>query len=161
MEISNEDLVEAGLADGPEYTGRKGRRSKHKDKKEVKQTPDTKILEHLAKLETYYDEIKLTDDEKTVRRIKHIDWIKQKLAEEFVTIDHQKEVFIKKVDGGVEDGPTLYHAINSGSGIRYSFVVPRDYKDADEARPVVAKMAAEYLNLWKHASDDFKKRLNT
>lgn len=155
------DSVLSGDEDAPERFV--GKRKKGKtgqptspDKKEIKKTPENQILVHLAKMEVYYDELKLTDPEKEQRRLKHIDWVREKLSKEFIEIDSIKEVFIKKVDGGIDGGPIVYNAINSGSGIVHRFVVPRDYKNADEARAVVVKEVSDYLGCWKRASKQFR-----
>ncbi len=129
-----------------------------KIEKVAKKTPENKIFDHLQTLEAYYDEIKLTDQEKIRRRQKHLDWVSEKLSKEFIEVDLGKEVIVKKIEGGMEGGPTSYHAINPGSGTRHRFVVPRDFESTDDAKVVVAKMAINYLNLWKKTSSEFKSK---
>lgn len=159
------DLVSEGEIDltsfyvGPSRI-HKSERRKIDEKKEIKKTREDKILDHLNAREVYYDQIKLTERQKEERRSKHINWVNEKLLRESIEINPEKEIIIKKIDGGIGDGPTLYHAINSGSGMIHRFVVPRDYARAEEARLVVAKMAIDYLKLWKQASKQFKEKYN-
>lgn len=155
------DSILDGDLDAPErFVGKKRKvkvqASEGLDKKEVKKTPEIKISEHLKKLEIYYSELKLTDPEKEARRKRHIDWVREKLSNESIEINPDKEIIIKKVDGGIGDGPTGFNAINPGSGIVHRFVVPRDYENANQSRATVVREAIKYLNLWKRVSQDFK-----
>lgn len=155
--IDNEEQI---YIEEEDYEGRPVKNKKHRKHKDAEKSPEMKIKEHLTAMDEYFDKIKLTEEQKEGRRLKHLEWVKSKLSMDVMMIDPYREIIIKKVDGGVGDGPIAYNAINPGSGIVHRFVVPRDYESADESRPVVVKKVNSYLKLWRSVSPDFKKQLD-